>query len=583
MLKLHSSDKTIPFLLIVSLLVLLWRLPYTVVNFWIIDESGYAAVADKLSTGHVLYKEASDNKPPFIFYFYAAVFSLFGRGNMCAVHIATLLITIIGLWLLHQLSAELYSEKIARISTVAYALYLVASPPGDTYAANTETYLAPAAIAGLYLCLMGLRTKNAWCWVAAGVLLGLAAWIKQPGILFCLAVPIIAIIDAYPFHRSSLYRGLYRCSWAFLGFCTVSLFWLGLLYRKGILHEFAEIAIFYNTNIQIVTIPALQSFQMAKYTASAYFKIYYAPIVLALIGLTLLFRGLINHPQPHTTDCAVDTPRRPAIILLSWMAISFVAVSIGGRFYGYYMYLLAPIVAVLVAVALDHFQRQWHSLVPLTRWSLIVFIVIGCVFPFYHFQKGFFERALNAINTDHKNYIPADGSVSTPALLVSRYAANTTVPGDQIFVWGYQPHIYVLSGRNFATRYFSVALQTGFVWGTVHQMSGWASDMEIQLTHPTASAFKPSDTAQWIYPGSQELLLKDLQSNPPELFIDGNVPGEWPFSDKYPIAAFPKFQQFLENNYKFEKAIIGYRIYRRLKAQSNFIAIATASHRDPCL
>jgi hypothetical protein len=571
-MPIHLAERTVPLLLILALFVLVLRLPYTSVKFWIIDEAGFAAVANKLVDGHVLYKEACDNKPPFIFVFYAGVFLLFGKGNMYAVHIATLFVALLSLWLLFLLSAAMFSKMIAKATAVAYALFLVASSAGDVFSAITESYMTPAIIAGVYFCYRGLHATKDWHWAFAGICFGMAAWIKQPGILFCLMVPVVALIGAFPFKQASLAQGFRRCVVAFLGFIAISLPWLIPIYRYKCLHEFMDMVILYNTKIQTASIPIQQSISMASYTGFSYFKSYFAPIIMALIGSAILIGRLRARLDPDSKQLKMAASIEPAIIVLAWSAISIVAISLGGRFYGYYLYIVAPIVAILVAAAFDRLKEYRSSLAPLTRCSLIIFLIIGCVAPFYRFQHSYFAQVKDFLSKRDSTNIGEFSS--TPAMMVSRYIAQNTLSSDQIFIWGYQPSIYVFSGRDFATRYFSVALQTGFVWGTIQQLAGWYSDYQLTFPGIKSSAFKPSDTAQWIYPGSQELLLYDLQSNPPELFIDGNVPGEWPFGAKYPIASFAKFQEFLSNNYQFEKNIFGYRIYRRLKATQHHAATA---------
>jgi 4-amino-4-deoxy-L-arabinose transferase-like glycosyltransferase len=566
--SIHLTKHTVSFLLMLGLFVLCLRLPYNSVKFWTIDEAGFAAVANKLIDGHILYKDAYDNKPPFIYVFYAGVFLLFGKGNMAAVHMATLFAALLSLWLLFLLSAEMFSKIVAQATAAAYAFFLVASKAGDVFSAMTEIYMTPAIIAGVYFCCRGLRSTKNWHWAAAGISFGMAFWIKQPGILFCLMVPVVALIGACPFKPASLIQGGRKCLVAFLGFSAISLLWLIPIYRNKCLHEFIDIVILYNTKIQTASIPIHQSVRMALYTVSAYFKSYFAPIILALIGSILLIGRLRARFAPDSKRLEIAESSEPVIIMLAWSAISIVAVTLGGRFYGYYMYIVAPIIAILAAVAFKRFYEYRSSLAPLTRWSMIIFLIIGAAMPFYQFQSSYFAQANDFLaRRDGTNMGEFS---STPALMVSRYIARTTLPRDQIFIWGYQPNIYVLSGRNFATRYFSAALQTGFVWGTIQQLSGWRSDYQLFLPGTKSSTFQPSDTAQWIYPGSQELLLHDLAASPPELFIDGNVPGEWPFGAKYPIASFSKFQEFLDNNYQFEKNILGYRIYRRLKATQQY-------------
>jgi hypothetical protein len=320
---------------------------------------------------------------------------------------------------------------------------------------------------------------------------------------------------------------------------------------------------------------------MAEQTAYFFFQSYFAVCLLALTGIVLLIRPLTAASIRRTGNSTSDLTIPNALFVLSWLAIGIASVSIGGRFYGYYMYVLAPIAAILAAIAIEFIFAYLCKRTSLTRWAFYVFLVIGCVVPFYTFQRNIWLQASSALRGTNNRYNAGlSGWISTNSLLVSQYIYAHTRSNDQVFIWGYHPGIYVLSERNFASRYFSTALQTGFVWGTIQQISGFASSFNISYPVKRTSKFHASDTAQWIYPGSQALLLKDLQQNPPELFIDGNVEGEWPIGNKYPIAGFPIFQEFLNNNYQFEKEINGYRIYRRSQKQPNPPAIAAAIQKD---
>jgi hypothetical protein len=195
----------------------------------------------------------------------------------------------------------------------------------------------------------------------------------------------------------------------------------------------------------------------------------------------------------------------------------------------------------------------------------MAFLVIGTAIPIYTFCSNYLDSWKFFVATERNPSIEITSLTTMPVKAVAEYVRHNTASTHRVFVWGYQPQIYVLSGRHFASRYFSVAPQTGFVWGTIHQMTGYGySDPGFAWMYPGLKSFtfKPSDTSQWIHPGSQELLLRDLNSAPPELFIDGNVPGEWPFGNKYPICNFPQFQDFLKRNYRLEKTVLGYQVYR---------------------
>src|SRR5439155_26091248 len=72
------------------------RLPCFVKPFLDGDEAIYASIAALLDAGGHLYGEGGvDNKPPGIFWTYAAVFRLFGRFHLHAVH-ALALVCVLG-------------------------------------------------------------------------------------------------------------------------------------------------------------------------------------------------------------------------------------------------------------------------------------------------------------------------------------------------------------------------------------------------------------------------------------------------------------------------------------------------------
>jgi 4-amino-4-deoxy-L-arabinose transferase-like glycosyltransferase len=565
--EVKQSHKTAIFFLITFACLLLLRIPYTAEDIWTIDEAGFAAVANKLVDGGALYKDACDNKPPLTYWFYAAVFSLFGKGNLLAVHLATLPVVLISLYLVFGIAKLLFSQSVAYASAIIYALYLVAAIGGDVFASNTETYLTPAFLAGIYFCLIANNTQRNRYWFAGGLCFGLASWAKQPGILFTVVVPMVLLINAYPLDRKSLSECFRKCIWAFAGFCTLSTLLLALLWKQNSFRDFLDAVVFYNTSVQLSSIPISLSLRMAGYTAYAFFKTYFGAILLSLTGLSSLIAVLIGKRVSIGIDIPTSRLKRSALILLGILAITLVAVSIGRRFYGYYFYAMAPTVAILAALSLNNYWKQWRSFSPILRSGLIIFIGAGILAPLYIFQSGYIWALKRFINYKPYSY---SSLISVPISTVSIYVKNNTAESDEIFIWGYQPQIYVLSGRHFATRYFSVALQTGFVWGTMHQISGWAAaDPAYAWIYPDWKKydFKPWHTSQWIYPGSQDILLKELKAHPPELFIDGNVSGEWPFGDKYPIKYFPQFRKFIDDNYQLETVVIGYHIYRHSSPQ----------------
>jgi hypothetical protein len=120
---------------------------------------------------------------------------------------------------------------------------------------------------------------------------------------------------------------------------------------------------------------------------------------------------------------------------------------------------------------------------------------------------------------------------------VSRYVNSRTAPGEHLYVWGYDPLIYLLADRPIASRFiYSFPL-----------MSGWA-------------------------PGAwQGEFLRELEERPPGYFIVQRYEGaRWITGHQIDtgdyIAWFPELERWLRAHYRLEAEIEDYLIYHRRAA-----------------
>jgi hypothetical protein len=435
-------------------------------------------------------------------------------------------------------------------------------------AANTEFIWVPASCAGVYLALIGLRKRDqAWMWFASGSAFAIAGWAKQHGLLLAVTIPVFLMIRAYPFRRDSMAAGLRHCLYAVAGFAVISGAAGLFLWSKGMSGDFLEAVVFYNTRIHVTSIPGWQALRMALLSVCQHFQVFFVPLGLSLIGLGIVFYGTVSANRQDLLRVSPFT--RPAFAcLLTWFIIAYAAVSLGKRYYGHYFFTVAPCISLMIGLALESLRLQWTSYKRPLRLTLIALLILGIAYPYLIFHSDFLAYSQILVKDQMGNsYAHQRSPLVSPSMKrVATYIEKNTGSGDEIFVWGYHPQIYVISHRNFASRYPTVALQTGFVWGTIYQVAGWSyvSSPEYWI-YPGLDSFKfkPSDTAAMAMPGSMETLLRDLKRKPPLLFVDGNLEAEWPFSDKYPISSFPEIQAFLDRDYSPETTIRGYRIYRR--------------------
>src|SRR5438128_3369347 len=74
-------------------LAFLLRYPSLYEPRWYGDEGIFAAVAQNIRHGETLYSQAWDNKPPLVFFTYAAIQAVFGTGTF-PLHLITTLVVL---------------------------------------------------------------------------------------------------------------------------------------------------------------------------------------------------------------------------------------------------------------------------------------------------------------------------------------------------------------------------------------------------------------------------------------------------------------------------------------------------------
>lgn len=147
---------------------------------WYGDEGIFAAIAGDIRSGDTLYADSWDNKPPLIFFTYAAVQHVFGAGVLplhaaaSAVVIATLIVTML-------IAGLVATPSRAPVAGLLFAL-LMATPILEANLALTETFMMLPSALGVLLFLHATRAGRALSpahALAAGALFGVAAGYKQ--------------------------------------------------------------------------------------------------------------------------------------------------------------------------------------------------------------------------------------------------------------------------------------------------------------------------------------------------------------------------------------------------------------------
>lgn len=164
----------------IFVVAVLLRVPSLYEPYWYGDEGIFAAVAHDVRAGDTLYAGAWDNKPPLIFYTYAAVQASFGTG-MFALHAVATAAVLATLALTMWLAFRLYGRSSAAIAGVMFVV-LMCTPTIEGNLAMTETFMIlPTTGAVCLFVLSRTRTGDVRdaLLAASGVCIGVAMLYKQ--------------------------------------------------------------------------------------------------------------------------------------------------------------------------------------------------------------------------------------------------------------------------------------------------------------------------------------------------------------------------------------------------------------------
>ena len=299
------------------------RAPSFVYPIMDIDEGSYAAIACRMLTGGLPYRDGVENKFPAIFYLYTAVFGLFGRYDMRAMHAVAALAALgtalaagaIAATLARRRGADPLAARRARwLAAMLYAVFSTTYEP-KLLAANTELFaVLPASLAVLvYLRARGRPSA----FVAAGALAACALLFKQVAGLLLVALAADRLIRGSLFRREPR-RSSRRLVLLGLGVVGVAGTVAVLFWRRGILGD----AVFWSwTYIFHHYMPAAPG-RRAIASVARLFKCF-LPFALAMLA------AAVSRPSGQV---AGRGPRRVALWLVSMTGAGL----IGGRMYGHY-------------------------------------------------------------------------------------------------------------------------------------------------------------------------------------------------------------------------------------------------------
>jgi len=385
-------------------------LPKVAIN---VDPASYAVVSHELLLGKSLYTDIWDHKPPAIFIVYSMAETAFGYSPDMPVFLDLIISLII-------LFGVYFAGKAGRGGIVsglwAAALWVLVSGTFQLEGrdANTEPFLNACLVWAFALMALerkdGLGTKNA---IIVGTLFLLGSMFKPVVVAVALFLVLAHIIFSSD-RRRAIYDGSVIALVGIAGWVLTFAYFAATARGEIFYQTIIVYNRFYSGNMAANLIAPIHG-------SEGFLADFMRPLaVFAIIGVIAVF---LQH-------------RRQGALLAAFIASSWIAIALPGRFSVHYFQLWLPPLVIGASWAIGSFatkHRPWQKIISYAAGvMLMAFLILN--------QTMLYEIVVT------KKW--------TPVLPVLKAADATAErlnsllePGETFFLWGNTPNLYLLTGR----------------------------------------------------------------------------------------------------------------------------------------
>lgn len=491
------------------------RMPTLWTTILNIDESQFSIFAHTLMDGGLPFLDSVDTKPLGMYYYFIFCFLLFGRYSMFGVHLITLLWSFFTPVLLYR-TCELYKKNdFGRSAALLFVIFSVGFLP-EFLATSIVNVMLPLLTLSVYfvmksqqLALKNSKTKMVLAYDAlAGLILGVAFLFKYQAGIQTVHFFILSLVILWR-TRQFVHFLLRNCIFGIM-FALPFVLQAFYLYHLNVWSEF------------LLWTQANQHY-ISHGMATSSFLYRFVWRVGTFVGCTLALWFLAEKVVFHKWDDPDLRDLRDANFL--WFILSFIAMSVGGRFYPHYFLQILPALSALGGMGWMILQK-WHK-----RFVLSFTIVSMLVFFALRFDHRLFFK-----------YFPDDELYQQEEIgLKLKTLAHAD---DKVFVWGFATAIYFYSQLEPASR---------FLW------CDWLVARPLEKSNQDMVL---SEEMQAYLARNWDFFWQDLQKSNPRFFVDTSIAGFHMYQN-FQISKYPELQNYITTHYHKMDQIQGVDIYER--------------------
>lgn len=408
-------------LLILLLVTFIIRLPSLFEPFWYGDEGIYFSVADLLDHHRLLYTQAFDNKPPFIYLLTAFSTHYLGHSlwSLRMVLMIWVLLTVVVIYFLTKKLFE--KENIALLGASFFAL-LSSTPLFEGFIANGEIFMILGASLGMLLALQK-RYFLAGIFFAFGVLFKFPALFDLAAFgVFLFITELKALSEKQKITINYLVKSLEKPLLLTTGFILpLAITTLYFLF-KGRFSDFYFATL--GSNVGYTNI-------------GNNFIISNGLLIVKLVPLLILSAWFWWKGKKESF---------PFYLVLLWLSFSLYGALFSGRSYPHYLMQTVPPLAILLALIIMKKEFRVAFLGSLAMFlAVVIFFGFQPAYLKLSYYENFFRYVTGSISQEQ--YESWFDSKTPRDYNLAAYIQKKTTPNDYIFIWSNNAQIYFLSDR----------------------------------------------------------------------------------------------------------------------------------------
>jgi len=414
------------FLIAISFVFFLLRLPSLFEPDWYGDEGIYQVLGMGIRAGRLLYRDIFDNKPPFLYLLYSLV-----NSDQFFIRLLSLVFGLISVWVFFYLSKKMFDNPKASYITTSIFAVLFGLPLIEGNIANAENFMLLLNISAAFLVIKSLEYKaqntKYLILTIAGFILGLSFLFK-----------IVAVFDFAAF-------------FAFLFFVNYSQKLLDIFIVKNFIKEIKNLLpliIGFIIPVTVTTIFFLLNHAFSNFLTATFFSnidyVGYGNKLIIPQGFLILKLVLLG-----TFSFFVFFKRKTLgnsfVFVSLWLAFSLFNAFFSQRPYTHYVLVLLPAFCLMIGLFL--LNKNFSKLSGVL--TITSFIAILLSFTFYIKTVLYYPNFIFfVIDGTHVNSYQKFFDKSTPwNYEIANYINSNAGPKDNIFIWGNNAQVYYLTGK----------------------------------------------------------------------------------------------------------------------------------------